>query len=43
MLDVLKEFHGLPIVVPTRRAWQPDRDRLAERFSRFLTRAGSHA
>lgn len=40
MLDVLKEFHGRPIVVPTRRTWQPDRERLAERFSRFLARAG---
>ncbi len=40
MLDVLKEFHGRPIVVPTRRMWHPDRERLAERFSRFLARAG---
>jgi putative restriction endonuclease len=40
MLDVLKEFHGRPIVVPARRTWQPDRERLAERFSRFLARAG---
>jgi putative restriction endonuclease len=39
MLDVLKEFHGRPIVVPARRAWQPDRERLAERFDRFLARA----
>jgi putative restriction endonuclease len=39
MLDVLKEFHRRPIVVPARRAWQPDRERLAERFERFLARA----
>jgi len=40
MLDVVKEFHGRPIVVPTKRAWQPDRERLAERFERFVARAG---
>jgi putative restriction endonuclease len=40
MLDVLKEFHGRPFVVPTRRTWQPDRERLAERFDRFLAHAG---
>lgn len=40
MLDVLKEFHGRQIVVPTRRAWQPERERLAARFAQFLERAG---
>jgi putative restriction endonuclease len=35
MLDVLKEFHRKRIVVPVRRAWYPDRDRLSERFARF--------
>lgn len=35
MLDLLKGFHRQPIVAPTRRAWQPDRERLAERFERF--------
>jgi putative restriction endonuclease len=37
MLDLLKGFHGKSIVVPTRRNWQPDRERLSERFERFLT------
>ena len=36
MLDLLKGFHGREIAVPTRRAWQPDRERLAVRFERFL-------
>jgi putative restriction endonuclease len=36
MLDVLKTFDGRRIEVPQRRAWRPDRDRLAERFERFL-------
>lgn len=36
MLELLKGFHREAIVVPSRRAWQPDRDRLAERFERFL-------
>lgn len=35
MLDVLKTFHRQPIVVPERRAWRPDRARLAARFERF--------
>jgi putative restriction endonuclease len=38
MLDLLKGFHGRPIELPQRRAWQPDRKRLAERFDRFLAR-----
>ena len=35
MLDLLKGFHGEAIVTPTRTAWRPDRERLAERFERF--------
>lgn len=35
MLELLKGFHGQAIVVPSRRTWKPDRDRLAERFARF--------
>jgi putative restriction endonuclease len=41
MLDLLKGFHGQPLVLPTRRTWQPDRDRLAARFERFLASGGS--
>jgi putative restriction endonuclease len=36
MLEVLKGFHRRPIEIPKHRAWRPDRDRLAERFERFL-------
>jgi putative restriction endonuclease len=36
MLDLLKTFHAQPIVLPTRMAWRPDRERLASRFERFL-------
>jgi predicted restriction endonuclease len=35
MLDLLKAFHARPIELPARRAWRPDRERLAERFERF--------
>lgn len=35
MLDLLKAFHDRPIELPSRRAWLPDRERLAERFERF--------
>ena len=35
MLDLLKEFHRQAIVVPTRRGWRPDRERLGQRFTRF--------
>lgn len=35
MLELLKGFHGQQIVTPTRAAWKPDRERLAERFDRF--------
>ena len=36
MLDLLKAFHARPIELPSRRVWRPDRERLAERFERFL-------
>ena len=36
MLELLKAFHTSTIELPSRRAWRPDRDRLAERFDRFL-------
>lgn len=36
MLELLKGFHGRAIELPQRRAWQPDRERLAARFERFL-------
>jgi putative restriction endonuclease len=36
MLDLLKGFHGGSIETPRRRAWRPDRERLAARFERFL-------
>jgi putative restriction endonuclease len=36
MLDVLKGAHGRTIELPAKRAWQPDRDRLAARYERFL-------
>jgi putative restriction endonuclease len=35
MLDLLKGFHGRQIVLPKRRRWQPERERLAARFDRF--------
>lgn len=35
MLDLLKASHARTIELPRRRAWQPDRERLAERFDRF--------
>lgn len=37
MLELLKQFHREPIVLPSRAAWRPDRDRLAERFERFTS------
>jgi len=40
MLELLKQFHAQPIVVPTRAAWRPDRERLAERFERFNAASG---
>ena len=36
MLDLLKGFHELPLVIPKRTANRPDRERLDERFARFL-------
>jgi putative restriction endonuclease len=35
MLQLLQAFHTRPIELPIRRAWRPDRERLAERFERF--------
>jgi putative restriction endonuclease len=37
MLELLKGFHQQTIVLPTRRTWQPDPKRLAERFERFAS------
>ncbi len=39
MLDLLKGFHTQPLHVPRAAALRPDRERLAERFERFLDRA----
>ena len=38
MLELLKGFHGRRIVVPVSRKLQPERERLAQRFERFLAR-----
>jgi putative restriction endonuclease len=38
MLDLLKTFDRQPINVPRRAESKPDRERLASRFARFLTR-----
>jgi putative restriction endonuclease len=38
MLEVLKEFHGEPIVIPARAVLRPDRERLGVRFERFVAR-----
>lgn len=35
MLELLKTFDARAIHVPSRSAWRPDRERLAERFDRF--------
>ena len=35
-LELLKGFHRRPIETPKRPAWRPNRERLAERFERFL-------
>jgi len=37
MLDLLKGFHQQTIEVPSRRAWQPNPEALAQRFERFST------
>ena len=39
MLDLLKGFHEQRLLVPRSAALRPDRERLAERFDRFLARA----
>jgi putative restriction endonuclease len=39
MLDLLKGFERQPISVPRASALRPDRERLAQRFERFLERA----
>lgn len=39
MLDLLKQFHRQPIALPRRPVWRPDRERLAERFERFVRAA----
>ncbi len=39
MLELLKGFHAQPIVLPARRAWRPDPERLAARFERFAASA----
>lgn len=36
MLDVLKGFHQAPLLLPKRAADQPSRERLDDRFARFL-------
>jgi putative restriction endonuclease len=36
MLDLLKGFHELPLVVPKRVVDRPDRERLDMRFARFV-------
>jgi putative restriction endonuclease len=41
MLELLKGFHGRPIVVPERRAWAPDPARLAARYERFRVHSGA--
>jgi putative restriction endonuclease len=38
MLDLLKTFHEQPLVLPARRSWRPDRERLAVRYERFAAR-----
>jgi len=40
MLELLKRFHDSTIEIPSRRAWRPDRERLAERFEHFAAASG---
>jgi putative restriction endonuclease len=40
MLELLKTFHHAPISLPAKRVWQPDKERLAERFQRFVAVSG---
>ncbi len=39
MLELLKTFHRQEIALPSRKAWRPDRVRLAVRFERFAAGA----
>jgi putative restriction endonuclease len=39
MLELLKGFDAQPLLVPQQLALRPDRERLADRFDRFLARA----
>jgi hypothetical protein len=39
MLELLKAFHSQPLILPRAAALRPDRERLAERYERFLSRA----
>jgi hypothetical protein len=39
MLELLKGFHREALVVPKRVSWRPDRDRLEERYARFIASA----
>jgi len=39
MLELLKGFHAQPISIPRATVLRPDRERLAERFERYLARA----
>jgi len=41
MLELLKGFQAQTIQLPQRKAWPPDRDRLALRFERFLERSSA--
>jgi hypothetical protein len=38
MLELLKGFHEAPLHVPRAAPLRPDRERLAERFERFVAR-----
>jgi putative restriction endonuclease len=39
MLELLKGFEAQPLLVSRQLALRPDRERLADRFDRFLERA----
>jgi putative restriction endonuclease len=39
MLELLKGFHREALVVPKRASWRPDRDRLEQRYARFVASA----
>ena len=39
MLELLKGFHSQPLAVPRSYELRPDRQRLAERFERFLAQS----